>query len=79
MRFNPVECGKRMKALRESKNLTQMRLAEQLNISLNHVKALEHARRLFSIDLVNRRIWLQCKERIEDNESHAFPCVHSSL
>lgn len=52
MRFNPVECGKRMKALRESKNLTQMQLAEQLNISLNHVKALEHARRLFSIDLV---------------------------
>lgn len=41
-----------MKALRESKNLTQMQLAEQLNISLNHVKALEHARRLFSIDLV---------------------------
>ena len=34
MRFNPVECGKRMKALRESKNLTQMQLAEQLNISL---------------------------------------------
>lgn len=52
MRFDPVECGKRMKALRESKNLTQMQLAEQLNISLNHVKALEHARRLFSIDLV---------------------------
>ena len=52
MRFNPVECGKRMKALRESKNLTQMQLAEQLNISLNHVNALEHARRLFSIDLV---------------------------
>ena len=46
MRFDPVECGKRMKALRESKNLTQMQLAEQLNISLNHVKALEHARRL---------------------------------
>ncbi len=43
MRFDPVECGKRMKALRESKNLTQMQLAEQLNISLNHVKALEHA------------------------------------
>ena len=52
MRFDPVECGKRMKALRESKNLTQMQLAEQLNISLNHVKALEHARGLFSIDLV---------------------------
>mgnify|MGYP005954638955 CR=1 FL=1 len=31
MRFDPVECGKRMKALRESKNLTQMQLAEQLN------------------------------------------------
>ena len=37
MRFDPVECGKRMKALRESKNLTQMQLAEQLNISLNLV------------------------------------------
>ena len=37
---------------RKEKKLTQMQLAEQLNISLNHVKALEHARRLFSIDLV---------------------------
>lgn len=52
MRFDPVECGKRMKALRESKKLTQMQLAEHLNISLNHLKALEHARRLFSIYLV---------------------------
>ena len=28
MRFDPVECGKRMKALRESKNLTSRRAAE---------------------------------------------------
>lgn len=28
MRFDPVECGKRMKALRESKNLTQKLLTD---------------------------------------------------
>ena len=50
MRFDPVECGKRIKSLREEKGLTQMELAEQLNVGLNHVKALERARRVFSLE-----------------------------
>ena len=52
MRFDPVECGKRIKSLREEKGLTQMELAEELNITLNHLKAIEHARRASSIDLL---------------------------
>ncbi len=52
MRFDPVECGKRIKGLRENKNLTQVQLAEHLNITLNHLKAIEHARRACSIDLL---------------------------
>ena len=52
MRFDPVECGKRIKSLREEKGLTQMELSEQLNITLNHLKAIEHARRACSIDLL---------------------------
>ena len=38
MRFDPVECGKRIKALRENKNLTRAQLAEQLNISFDHMR-----------------------------------------
>ena len=56
MRFNPVECGKRMKALRESKNLTQMQLAEQLNISLNHVKAWSTPEGCFLLILLSRSL-----------------------
>ena len=41
MRFDPVECGKRMKALRESKNLTQMQLAELLDITNQAVSKWE--------------------------------------
>ena len=52
MRFDVVECGKRIRSLREEKGLTQMELAEQLNVGLNHVKALERARRVFSLDLM---------------------------
>ena len=42
MRFDPVECGKRMKALRESKNLTQMQLAELLDITNQAVSKWEN-------------------------------------
>ena len=52
MRFDPVECGKRIKSLREEKGFTQMELAEELNITLNHLKAIENARRACSIDLL---------------------------
>ena len=52
MRFDATECGNRIKALREEKDFTQAQLAEQLNISLNHMKALERARRVFSLELM---------------------------
>ena len=49
MRFDPVECGKRIKALREEKRLTQMELAEQICITTDHLRA---GRRACSIDLL---------------------------
>ena len=52
MRFDPVECGKRIKSLREEKGFTQMELAEELNITLNHLKAIENSRIACSIDLL---------------------------
>ena len=51
MRFDPVECGKRIKALRE-KRLTQMELAEQICITTDHLRAIERGRRACSIDLL---------------------------
>ncbi|OUP29877.1 helix-turn-helix transcriptional regulator [Faecalibacterium sp. An192] len=52
MRFDSVECGKRIKGLRENKNLTQMQLAEQINISYEHMRSIETGRRVCSVDLV---------------------------
>ena len=52
MRFDPVECGKRSKALREEKRLTQMELAEQICITTDHLLAIERGRRACSIDLL---------------------------
>ena len=52
MRFDPVECGKRIKVLRENKNLTRAQLAEQLNISFDHMRMAERGKRACSIDLL---------------------------
>jgi transcriptional regulator with XRE-family HTH domain len=52
MRFDAVECGKRIKALREEKRLTQMELAEQICITTDHLRAIERGRRACSIDLL---------------------------
>ena len=52
MRFDPVECGKRIKALLEEKRLTQMELAEQICITTDHLRAIERGRRACSIDLL---------------------------
>ena len=52
MRFDPVECGKRIKALREENRLTQMELAEQICITTDHLRAIERGRRACSIDLL---------------------------
>ena len=50
MRFDPVECGKRIKALRENKNLTRAQLAEQLNISFDHMRMAERGTCRFIFD-----------------------------
>ena len=52
MRFDAMECGKRIKALREEKRLTQMELAEQICITTDHLRAIERGRRACSIDLL---------------------------
>ena len=52
MRFDAVECGKRIKALREEKRLTQMELAEQICITTDHLRAIERGRRACFIDLL---------------------------
>ena len=52
MRFDAMECGKRIKALREEKMLTQMELAEQICITTDHLRAIERGRRACSIDLL---------------------------
>ena len=52
MRFDPVECGKRIKSLREEKGLTQMQLAEQTRITTDHLRAIERGRRACSLDLL---------------------------
>ena len=52
MRFDPVECGKRIKSLREEKGYTQVQLLETIRISFDHLRAIEHGRRTCSIELL---------------------------
>ena len=52
MRFDPVECGKRIKSLREEKGYTQVQLSETIRISFDHLRAIEHGRRTCSIELL---------------------------
>ena len=52
MSFKSVECGMRIRSLREKLNYTQNQFAEQLNVSLDHLKSVERGRRSCSIDLI---------------------------
>lgn len=52
MYYNPAECGKRIKTLREENSFTQMRLAEQIGINTDHLRAIERGRKSCSIDLL---------------------------
>lgn len=52
MRFDPVECGMRIRSLREGLHLTRAQFAEQINISPDHLKSLEKGKRACSIDLL---------------------------
>ena len=52
MRFDAMECGKRIKTLREEKGFNQMQLSEKVKISFDHLRAIEHGRRTCSIELL---------------------------
>ena len=52
MYFNPIEAGKRIKAIREAKGMTQMGFAEKLNISRSYMNKIEKGTKTASIDLL---------------------------
>ena len=52
MSFNPTEFGQRIKQLRTLLNVTQEELAEELNISFEHMNKIERGRHGCSLDLV---------------------------
>ena len=53
MYFDPLECGMRISKLRMECGKTQQQMADKLNISLDHYRALENGRRGGSLDLLN--------------------------
>ena len=52
MYFDPIETGKRLKALRVSRGLTQEKMAEKLNICCEHYGRIELGKKVCSIDLL---------------------------
>ena len=52
MYFDPIEAGKRIKAIREAKGMTQMGFAEKLNISRSYMNKIEKGTKTASIDLL---------------------------
>lgn len=51
MIYNAEEIGKRIKALRKEKKMTQLKLAEELNITDNFIAKIEGGSKNPSIDL----------------------------
>ena len=52
MKYNPVECGDRIRVLRESRNYTQAAFSEMLNISRNYLSKIECGVKRPSIELL---------------------------
>lgn len=52
MYYDPMECGMRISKLRLELGKTQQQMADKLNISLDHYRALETGRRSGSLDLL---------------------------
>ena len=52
MYFDPVETGKRIKAIREEKELSQMAFAEKINVSRSYMNKIENGTKSPSIDLL---------------------------
>lgn len=52
MYFDPSETGKRIKAIREAKGMTQMKFAEKLNISRSYMNKIEKGTKTASLDLL---------------------------
>ena len=52
MYYNTYESGKRLQSLRKEHGMTQVQLAEKLNISLDHLRKIEGGQRGCSVDLL---------------------------
>ena len=52
MYFNQIEFGKRIKSLRTDRNITQDRLAEELNIRCRHLRNIENGAKAPSYDIL---------------------------
>ena len=52
MNYNLIESGDRIQNLRKKSGFTQSALAERLNISLDHLRKIEHGHRGCSVDLL---------------------------
>lgn len=56
MRYDISQLGAAIKTARQNKNLTQIQLAEQLNISLRHLQSLENEHKTPSYNLLIRML-----------------------
>lgn len=75
MHFNQVEFGCRLRRARRERGFTQERLAEELNISTDHLGKLELGRRGVSIDLlidISNALHVTLDYLIKGNERDPF-------
>ena len=75
MRFDIMECGIRIRAMREDLHYTHMQFADQLNISLDHLKSIERGRRA-EIDYYERRtVLIYCGYTVDYSVGADLPGV----
>ena len=65
MYFNPIEAGKRIKAIREAKGMTQMGFADKLNISRSYMNKIEKGTKTLDYLILRQSLAaVQVKENI---------------
>ena len=74
MRFNQVEFGRRLKALRKERGMTQEELAAALSITPNHLGKIEMGIEIRKSQIVLKSIYIRAWEGLSVHPERVF-CI----
>ena len=74
MRFNQVEFGRRLKALRKARGMTQEELAAALSITPNHLGKIEMGIEIRKSQIVLKSIYIRAWEGLSVHHERVY-CI----